>query len=217
MKIIYLIRHSKPIEKNKISFIDCPNTQLQNQLIPLSLDGENIAKTLANKMINLNIKSIWSSTYIRAISTAKYISDKKKLTIKISSNFDERKLGDSEGFDETFWLTQLYDENAKAPNGESRKEVTERMITGLYSVLDEMNEKESSIIVTHATAITFLLMKWCKLEKAELKGKKRWLKFNEKDVINDSFNTPEIFKLVFDERNLISINRVEKGGIFDGF
>ena len=56
--------------------------------------------------------------------------------------------------------------------------------------------------------MTFLLMNWCKLENAILDGKKRKLSFNNKIVIDDSFNTPEVFELVFDDDVIYSIKRI---------
>ena len=217
MKIIYLIRHSEPINRNELNFLDSNDNQVKNQLIPLSLNGEKLAKALASDMSNLNIKSIWCSTYERAISTAKYIAKNNNLRINILSKFNERKLGNSNNFDDNFWLVQLQNKKAKAPDGESRQMVTTRMLSGIYEVLEKMKDNEISVIISHATAITFLLMNWCELKHAELKGKKRWLQFNGKDVINDSFRTPEIFKLVFNKDELIDVCRIAKGGEFNGF
>lgn len=209
MKTIFLVRHSEPLKKDKINYINYDNEQIQNELIPLSIDGENKAALLTSKLFAANINNLWSSQYVRAISTAKYIAEANNLIINVSSDFNERKIGNSENIGEEFWLTQLYDKNAKTPNGESRKEVKDRMLTGIHRVLNETNDGEISVIVTHAAAITFLLMNWCELANAELKRKKRWLKFNDKDVINDSFNTPEVFQLIFENNDLKDINRIE--------
>lgn len=217
MKTIYLIRHSESINNNEINFLDLDDNQAKNQLIPLSLKGEELAKILANDMSCLNIKSVWCSAYERTISTAKYIAKNNNLKINILSKFNERKVGDSNSVDDNFWLVQLQDENVKTPDGESREMVTTRMLSGIYEVLDKMNDDEISVIISHATAITFLLMYWCELKHAELKGKKRWLQFKGKDVINDSFHTPEIFKLMFNKSELIDIYRIEKIGDFNEF
>ncbi len=184
MKKIYLIRHC---EAEKYSFLNSKDynaDQKKNEKISLSKVGEDIANSMANKIFNSNIAMIWSSTYERAILTAKPIASVNNLKINISNEFNERKLGNTTGIKEEFWLTQLNDENAKTVGGESRKEVTKRMLKGLYKVLSKINENDSAIIVSHATSITFLLMKWCKLKDADLKSKKRWLIFNNKDVIN---------------------------------
>lgn len=207
MKTIYLIRHSKA-EKN-INFYDIKNKQIENKLLPLSIEGEEKASIFCKKHFNKNINHLWSSTYNRAISTAKYISNLNNITLNISNLFDERKLGNPKEVTNKFWLTQLKDENAKTKEGESQKEVRERMLKGLEIVLSRTKEGETSAIVSHASAITFLLMNWCTLKKATLKDKKRWLTYNNKIIINNSFNMPDAFKLEFDKNNLIDIIHVD--------
>jgi probable phosphoglycerate mutase len=191
MTTIYLIRHSESLKSNNKSI---------NEEIPLSDRGAEIAKNLSDLNEFKNIDLIYSSEYKRAISTAKYIAFNNNLPINITSKLNERKLGDINSVPKTFWLTQLEDENAKTNGGESRKEVCERMLLLIEELLND-NKTKKIVLVTHATAITFLLMYWCKLVGADLETKARHLTFNNKDVINDSFRSPEVFKLEFDENN----------------
>ena len=191
MTTIYLIRHSESLKSNNKDI---------NEEIPLSDRGEELAKNLSDLSEFKNIDLIYSSEYKRAISTAKYIAFNNDLPINITSKLNERKLGDINSVSKTFWLTQLEDENAKTNGGESRKEVCERMLLLIEELLKD-NKNKKIVLVTHATAITFLLMYWCKLVSADLETKARHLTFNNKDVINDSFRSPEVFKLEFDENN----------------
>ena len=207
MKTIYLIRHSKSLKSKNLNFTNDLTNQEKNEKLPLSVEGENIAYNLAKKFEN-KIDEIWSSNYERAISTAKYIAELNNINININEDFNERKLGNDKNIDESFWLTQLYEDDAKPLNGESRHEVRTRMLNGLMNIINNIEENKTVAIVSHATAITFLLMNWCKLESATLEKKKRHLTFNNKDVINDSFNTPEVFKLEFENNELISVERI---------
>lgn len=204
--LIYLIRHAQPITielKNVNNNDDC---QIQNEKQVLSLKGEKQALELSKKDIFKNIDSVYSSKYVRAIETAKYIASEKNISILIDERLGERKLGVEEKSKE-FWLEQMYNENIKAIGGENQKEVRKRMIESIEDILK--NEKGKKVaVVTHATAMTFLLMNWCKLENAILDGKKRKLSFNNKIVIDDSFNTPEVFELVFDDDVIYSIKRI---------
>ena len=207
MKTIYLIRHSKSLKSKNLNFTNDLTNQEKNEKLPLSVEGENIAYNLAKKFEN-KIDEIWSSNYERAISTAKYIAELNNINININEDFNERKLGNDKNIDESFWLTQLYEDDAKPLNGESRHEVRTRMLNGLMNIINNIEENKTIAIVSHATAITFLLMNWCKLESATLEKKKRHLTFNNIDVINDSFNTPEVFKLEFENNELISVERI---------
>lgn len=207
MKTIYLIRHSKSVKSKNLNFTNNITEQEKNEKLPLSVEGEKLAYNLSNFFEN-KIDELWSSNYERAISTAKYIAKVNNINININEDFNERKLGTDKNIDESFWLTQLYEDNAKPLNGESRYEVRTRMLKGLMNIIDNIEDNKTVAIVSHATAITFLLMNWCKLESATLEHKKRHLTFNNKDVINDSFNTPEVFKLEFENNELISVERV---------
>ena len=50
MKTIYLIRHSKA-EKN-INFYDIKNKQIENKLLPLSIEGKEKASIFCKKQFN---------------------------------------------------------------------------------------------------------------------------------------------------------------------
>ena len=83
------------------------------------------------------------------------------------------------------------------------------MLKGIKIVLNSIINNESAVIISHATAIIFLLMNWCELIDAFLEDKKRHLKYKNKTIINASFKTPEIFKLTFTSKNkIIEITRI---------
>jgi len=88
---IYLIRHSEQLRmKNKV--INDENTQITNEKIILSVNGEKKAEELSKLEELTNIDVLWSSNYVRAISTAKYIANKNNIEINIDKNLNERKL-----------------------------------------------------------------------------------------------------------------------------
>ena len=194
MTTIFLIRHSEPLK----------STDIINEEIPLSSNGELKAKKLADLEELRDIDLIYSSEYKRAISTARYIALKNDLLLNISSKLNERRLGDVNSVPKSFWLTQLYEENSKAVGGESRKEVCERMLELINYILDNYKDKRI-VLVSHGATITFLLMNWCRLESASLETKSRHLIFNNKDIINGVMNCPHVFKLEFDGNDLVNI------------
>lgn len=204
--VIYLIRHAQPFKMECKNISNCDSDQIQNEKILLSLKGEKQALDLSKNNIFKNVDSIYSSKYVRAVGTAKYIAHENNIPILIDERLGERKLG-IEKKTEEFWLEQMYNEDAKSKKGESQKEVKERMSECIEDILKNQKGKKI-VVVTHAVAMTFLLMKWCKLENAELDGKKRKLRFNNKIVIDDSFRTPEVFELVFEDDNIYNINRI---------
>lgn len=208
MKVIYLIRHAEALKNKNIIFKENFDEQEKNEKLPLSVIGEQEALNTAKKYFEKGIDQVWTSTYERAISTAKYIATLNNVNINISKKFNERKLGNTDGVKEEFWLTQLYDENAKTENGESQKEVRIRMLDGINDILNNMDDNSTSVIISHATSITFLLMNWCELISAQLDGKKRHLKYKNADILNGSFGYADIFKLSFNKNQLIYIEKI---------
>jgi len=207
---IFLIRHSSSLKLDSKLYKVKEKAQITNEKLPLSIDGEKKAEKLL-KIPELNqIDMVYSSSYVRAISTAKYIAEKNSLLINVDERFNERMLGNTRGVPKTFWITQLEDENAKTEGGENRLEVTNRMNEAINEILKNNNGKNIAI-VSHATAITFFLMNFCKLEDVELENKKRHFTFNNKTVINRGFNTPEVFKITYKNDRVIEVSIIEIG------
>lgn len=201
---IILVRHSEPLKLQM--FLKNGNLQELNELIPLSLNGELKAKEMSQKEIFNDVSVVISSKYIRALDTAKYIVERNDCKFVVDSDLGERKLG-TENRDKKFWVTQLIEPDAKVKDGESQKEVRNRMLSVVKESLNKYRGGKI-VLVSHATAITFLLMNWCNLEEVELENKRRKLTFNNNVVINDNFMTPDIFKLVFDHDVIKSIERI---------
>ena len=204
---IYLIRHAEAEKSENIIMDINESEQTFNEKIPLSKAGEYEAKALLHIKELTNIDCVYSSHYTRAISTARYISEQSNVPIIVDSRLGERIMGQTKGIDKSFWLTQMYEKESKCEDGESQSEVQMRMSLFVEEILQKDKGKTIAVF-THAVAMTFLLMKWCKLEKAELNGKKRWLTYKGKTVINDSFKTTEIFKIIFEDESAEDIQRI---------
>ena len=67
-------------------------SQISNEKIILSVEGERKALEISKLKELRNIDVVWSSNYVRAISTAKYIANQNHIEINIDENFNERKL-----------------------------------------------------------------------------------------------------------------------------
>ena len=86
--IIYLIRHSEQLrlEAQAVCKETSKISQKKNEQNPLSNNGEILAQELSDVAELKNIDVRYSSNYVRAISTAKYIAEKND----IKTNIDER-------------------------------------------------------------------------------------------------------------------------------
>ena len=85
------MRHSKPMKHTYLKNSD--SLQLQNEKKILTIDGEKLAQEVSMNSEFNDIDKVYSSNYIRTISTAKYIADKNNLDIIIDEDLGERKIG----------------------------------------------------------------------------------------------------------------------------
>ena len=86
---VYLIRHS---EQLRIENNADENSQIANEKIVLSVEGEKKAEEISKLDELKNLNDIWSSSYARAIGTAKYIAKENNIGIKLNNGLNERKL-----------------------------------------------------------------------------------------------------------------------------
>lgn len=206
MTTIYLIRHSKPMKVNNTFNSD--SLQIQNEKSSLSIEGEQIAQNKLSKKEFDNINILYSSNYVRTIQTAKYLSIKNDIEINVISDLGERRFG-IDSWNElpgNFERKQFLDENYKLNNGENQKEVRDRMYSVIMKILNEYPDKRIAI-VSHGTAISYLLKKWCEIDIFD--NKLRY-SFKKKMIFEGYFNYCETFKLEFDNENkLINIESIK--------
>jgi len=199
MTTIYFMRHSEALKYNNINNSD--SLQIQNEKWPLTEKGENIAKEKSRIEELQNFDIVYSSNYVRAISTAKYFTLDK---INIDERFGERKFGIN-SWDELpvdFGERQFNDFNYKIGNGESINDVVKREEEALINVLNN-NKDKKILIVGHSTALAALFSKWCKIDYTGP------YTFNGKELFDGKWNYCETFKLEFDnDNNLVSIMNI---------
>lgn len=206
MTTIYLIRHSKTLKVNNT--LNNDNLQIQNEKYCLSIEGEQIAREKFNNEEFENIDVLYSSNYVRTIQTAKYLASKNNLEINVLGDLGERKFGINswDELPEDFERRQFLNENYKIGNGESQKEVRDRMYFSILKILNS-NQNKRIAIVSHGTAISYLLKKWCDVEIVD--DKLRY-SFHNNLLLDGYFDYCETFKLEFDKNNeLISIHNIK--------
>ena len=204
---VYLIRHSSKLSNQLVSHeYNSEYYQNRREKIVLSIEGEKRAELLSKEKEFYNIDVIYSSNYTRTIQTAKYFAESRNMIIHVDNRFNEIRLGIVQ--DEDITIKQYSDENLKNPDGESQKEVRERMQAGFQEVVNK-NRGKNIAIFTHGAAITFLLMCWCKLEYIH-DDKHKCLSFNGNIIVDKKFDAPEVFKLqISDENEIFSIKNLE--------
>lgn len=185
MKSIILMRHSIPDKIN-----------ISNSLIPLSEAGKKLALSKRKEFSYVN--RCYSSSYKRAFETARLIMD----NVVIVDGLHERIIGDA---DADFWINQYKDYDFRNPNGESLNDVKVRMKKVIDSIVENMEEEETVLIVSHATAICSYLLNYCRIEVVDVASKSRKITFRNQEVLNGKFNPTDYFEIDFRNNSLYSI------------
>jgi len=210
MTMVYISRHSQPFRKllgeYKVNEIE----QIRNEKNPLSVDGEKYADQMSNYPELLKVESLYSSHYVRAMATAKYIAEKNGIELNVDERLGERRFGVDKmsKLPSNFFEEQFRNWDYKLSNGESANEVSKRMNEALSEILDS-NKGKVIAIISHGTAISTMLKKWCDIKLNE-ETKLIEIYFNNKLVFDGNWKCPELFKAEFDDtNNLINIENIK--------
>lgn len=209
MTEVYIIRHSIPYRDNLDVYNAKESTQISNEKNILSIEGEMLAKKLSDINELNGIDAVYSSHYVRAMSTAKYIAYNNNILLNVDERLGERRFGNVKIKDlpEDYYERQFKDQNYKLDGGECLNEVNIRMNDILNELLYKYKDKRIAI-VSHGTALTFMLKNYCTLKWNEI-DEFLEIYFNNKLVFDGKWDCPEIFKLIFDGNKLISIENIK--------
>lgn len=123
---------------------------------PLTEKGLEDSKKIPLLFEEININRIYSSPYLRSITTLKFLAEQKNLDIIIRENLKERKIGSwVENFKE-YSIKQWENFDYKSENGESLAETQKRNIDELGTILKE-NRNQTVVIGTHGTALSTIV------------------------------------------------------------
>lgn len=205
MTQVYLMRHAQK-SKNITYLNNDENFLLKDEKRILSKDGQKQSELITELPFLQDVDIIFSSHYVRAISTVNYLAEKLNKPILINKNFGERI---KKGYENiilppNFRMLQLIDDNYKCDGGESRREVFERFYNALMEIVIKYNGKKI-LISSHKNAISMLLMNWC---ENKLSNHLECF-YKNKIILNGHWDgSPEIFKLEFENDKLLNIEKI---------
>lgn len=205
---IYIARHSRPFRSLLGKYEASETEQLRNEKNPLSVEGENRAYQLGKMEVLKDVEILYSSHYVRAMATAKYIAE-NNIKLNVDERFGERKFGVNSMAElpKSFYEDQFKDWNYKLPNGESLNEVSKRMKAGILDLINLANGK-TAMVVAHGTSLTAMLSNWCKILFNE-KTKLAEIYFNNELIFAGNWEAPELFELEFVDNDLINIKNIK--------
>lgn len=125
------------------------------------------------------------------METAEFIADHPVIVKELH----ERTIGDAR---EDFWLKQYEDHDFRNPGGESLNQVKVRMKTAIDSIVGQMEEGETALVVSHATAICAYLLSYCEIEVKDAENKVRKISFHGKEILNGRFQPADGFEILFE-------------------
>ncbi|MBE6149548.1 MAG: histidine phosphatase family protein [Firmicutes bacterium] len=207
--IVFVSRHSEPLRHWLSEYNADDNEQLRNEKNILSVKGEEKAKLMSEKEELKNIDVLYCSHYVRTMATAKYIAENNNINLNIDERLGERKFGvdDWSEMPEDFFERQFRDWDYKLKNGESLNEVKARMCE-VFSEIINNNKGKNIAIISHGTALTCYLKNYCDIKFNEEK-KLIEIYFNNKQVLDGNWGAPELFKLIFEDNDLIEIENIK--------
>ena len=92
MTTVYVSRHSEPFRDLLGEYNSEDKEQVRNEKNILSVNGEKKAEQLSNYSELLSIDVLYSSHYVRAMSTAKYIALKNDILLNVDERLGEKKI-----------------------------------------------------------------------------------------------------------------------------
>ena len=154
---IFLVRHGDDDEQYRGGWSSLPLTQLGIEKV------KKLADFFSNEQEDIKIDRIISSDLKRAKMTADIINEKLNVKIKYDERLRENNNGILAGmlneeaikkFPNMYFSILEYDE--RFPEGESPKEFYERIKEAFFSIVNENNDVENLMLVTHAGVINII-------------------------------------------------------------
>ena len=208
MTTLYLIRHSVRMKRDDIETYNTTQPRIiKEEKIILSSEGEKRAEILSKEVELQNIDVLYTSNCVRTLATAKYMMESQNLKANIDERLDERRVGKpNDDIYPDWFIRQYMDENYKTDGGESQKDVRKRMDEVINEILEKHKNKRIAVFA-HAYAITFYLLKYCKLR--HVSEDRLEIEYNGKTLYNRRLNAPEVFKLTFNNKEIKNIELIE--------
>ena len=207
MKTIYLIRHSAPFVEieNYEDYKNVPWKDYNRNMI-LSSEGETKAKKLCELEDFKNIDSVYAADSYRAIGTAKYVAEMNNLKIKLDDRINERNLGVEtiSEVPENQTIDSFNNKDYKFGTGESLNEVDKRFNAFIEDVL-KSSDNRIALFIHGIIMMSFLQNN----TDFSFDGKKMKLLFDNKEIYNDKMKNPMIFKIDYDEKEIVNIKEIK--------
>lgn len=205
MTTIYLINNSYTM--NNLNFDDSESLESKREKRILSIEGEKESEILAKNPVMEAVNVIYSSPFVMALGTAKYLAASLGASINIRKELGERVLGNL-GERKIRMVSEMQenDFNYKLSGGESLNDVKYRMLGFIKRILVE-DEDKTIAVFSHNVAITCLLSEYC--TKGFNLDNRLILNYQHDAIIDGAWDGINVVKLEFDKKVLENVVRVK--------
>ncbi|MBQ6687249.1 MAG: histidine phosphatase family protein [Bacilli bacterium] len=204
MTTLYLVSNNCVL--NNLAYKSDESLELKREKRPLSIEGEQKAKMLAEFEELQDINVIYSSGYASALATTKYLADKLELTINVENKLNERKIGLLEDKTLRFFKEhQEHDFNYRLSGGESINSTKTRITNAINDILKD-NEDLNILVATHSVAITSYLLNYC--ETGYNLDERLILNYKNNVIVDGTTNGVDIYKIIVDNNKIIDIEKL---------
>lgn len=202
---VYLI--SNNLFENNLSFTDLEDIELKKLTRPLSVNGENLAKTIALNEEFKDVSLIYSSLASSSLGTAKYLAERLNKKILVDEKLNDCRIGNLGNKNlKMVKFMQNHDFNIKLTNGESLEEVGSRIEKVINKII-YINANHKVAVFTHKRTMLGYLIKY---------GKNGYnlddnliVEFNDKVIYNESEKEVDIIKITFENKKIVDMNVIE--------
>ncbi len=207
MKTIYLIKHSGPFVDIK-NYEDYENVLWEdyNRNMILSVEGEKRAEKLCEIEELNNVERIFASDSVRAIASAKYLTENNNIKIELDERINERIFGIERlsELPKDFNKLSFDDKNYKMENGESFNDVDKRFVDFINDLLNQNNK--SYALFVHGLILLSYLETICDFT---FNGMSFNIKYNDKVILDGNPKSPSVYKITYnDNKEVIDVDLV---------
>ena len=203
MKIILV---SNNLYENNIAYTDKNNLELKKMVRPLSIEGDDLAKSISLLESFSHTNVIYSSQYAGAIETSRYLANRLNKQINIDEKLNDCKIGELGNKSlKMVSFMQEHDFDIKLNNGESLSEVGNRLKNVINKLLYTNYEKVA--LFTHKRTILGYLILVAKT--GYNLDDNLVIEYKDEVIYDDTFKDADIIELDFDGRDLENIKVVD--------
>jgi len=202
---IYLICNN--LFENNLTYADKQDIEKKKMTRPLSVEGEEIAKSLSLHEEFSDVNLIYSSMFSSSLASAKYLAERLNKNILVDEDLNDCKVGHLGNKNlKMVKFMQNHDFNIKLNNGESLEEVGTRIDKVINKIIYLTGNPKVAVFTHKRTMLGYLI-------KHATPGYNLdddlIVEYNDKVIYTESEKDVDIVKIVVENRKIVDMDVIE--------